>query len=1207
MVKNLIVFIFLSFITVHLSAQSFWTKTEESRIQLRSSENRSIIPVKYETFSLDIEGLKAYLAKAPMEFQEDRKSMELILDIPMPSGKTERFKVYESPVMENGLALKYPSIKSYKAYSLTEKAKFMRFDLSENGFHAAIFALDGEKYIDPYSSENTSDYIVYNTKDHLPEIYKGIQMCGTEDNVRPAVSHFRPDTRNAAEVELRVYRVAMACTGEWGIKRGTVEKCLADINTMMNRMNVIYEREMAMRFTLIADNDKLIHLNPATDPYDNSDEGKKIVGINTSKINALIPSSSYDIGHVLSVCFDIGGVAQGGSACQSNKGNGVTCNNDNNLSAIVTRVMAHEVGHQLDASHTWNICTSAADQRAPETAFEPGSGTTIMSYAGACGTDNVAGDNDDYFHVGSLDQMYNKTTQGGNAYACADKTLSGNHYPVITMPAKSYVIPISTPFELGASATDEDGDVMTYCWEQYDSGELVPLGSSSTSAPLFRSFKPSVTGDIRFFPKGANILSGNFADKTEVLPSNSRNLTFRFTVRDNHPGAGGVLWGEYNINSTTEAGPFKITYPEIDSKFQIGQEVNVTWNVANTDKAPVNCKFVNIYGSFNSALRNDDPNLVPLALNVPNDGSQLIYIPNKTSNFFRVVIKAADNIFLTSSRIPSKIESPTIPGIYFETQQNYVEICQPNEGKVDFTTSGLAGFTNDIYFEVISGLPEGTTAKFLTPNVAAGGNTTLVIRTLSVVGNQTGQITVRAVAPGVDTMYRDIIVNITGGNLSDIQTLQPANGSSGIPALPKFNWIKKVDAESYEIQLASNPGFAANDVVVTKTLTDSIYTSSVILEKASIYYWRVRAINKCGAGSWSEVKAFITEALSCKVYDSGAQSIGISASGTPTVEIPVQITNEGVASDVNVKSIKGEHSRLVDLVAYLVAPSGKESLLWSRKCGTQQNLNLGLDDQSPDFFQCPINTGRVYRPESLLSAFNGESIKGNWKVRVEDKQSGSGGKLTQFALEICSGVTLDQPYLVKNDTLKIYPGNKKTITDALLLAADNNNTAAELVFTLVETPKHGTIIYNGGAVSEGARFTQAEINTSSISYQAEVGTNGNDYFSFTVADGQGGWIAITKFNILRDESFINAITDINISQDVFVKPNPTSSDISIILSGAATHLSQYTVTDLAGRSLLKGVLNEGSTVVPLAELASGVYMVKLTDGRNVVTKKIVRL
>ena len=345
--KNLFNLTVLLLSVIYADAQSFWKKSDESRFRLRSTESRSIIPEKYQTFTLDIQGLKSYLANAPMELSDNKNSDVLLLEIPGPDGKTEMFKVFESPVMESEISARYPNIKSYKAYSVLDKSKHMRFALSIHGFHASVVSLSGENYIDPYSSENVEDYIVYDVKDHNPETYKGVQLCGVEGEERTGVRHFKPGARNAEEVELRTYRLALACTGEWGraTRRGTKEKCLADMNTMINRLNIIYEREMAVRYIIINDNDKLIFLDPATDAYENANEGKKFVGINTSKLNAIIPSSSYDIGHLLSVCFDIGGVVSGRLCNASNKGNGVTCNNDSDLSRIVTRVLAHEIGH----------------------------------------------------------------------------------------------------------------------------------------------------------------------------------------------------------------------------------------------------------------------------------------------------------------------------------------------------------------------------------------------------------------------------------------------------------------------------------------------------------------------------------------------------------------------------------------------------------------------------------------------------------------------------------------------------------------------------------------------------------------------------------------------------------------------------------------------------------------------------------------------
>lgn len=1189
-----------------LNAQSFWTKIEKSQVISRSGEERTIVPEKYETFRLDVHGIKNYLKNAPLEINK-ATSKGLELEVPMPNGRLEKFLVYESPCMESLLAAKYPSIKSYIASSVTDRSKFIRFTLTNSGFHAAIESLDGEKYIDPYSSLNHDDYIVYYVNDHKSEAYKNMPLCGNDDTNRQVEpqTFFNPIKSRAAEVERKEFKLAMACTGEWGTKRGTVEACLTDINIMLTRMNAIYEKEAAMRFILINDNDKLIFTNPATDPYTNSDQGKLILPTNTGVINARVTggSSAYDVGHVLSVCFDIGGVAQGGSACQTNKGNGVTCNNDNDLSGVVTRVMAHEVGHQFDAGHTWNICPGIEDQRSDNNAYEPGSGTTIMSYAGSCGTNNVASDNDDYFHVRTLEQMAAKTNSGGNAFSCSDKIPTGNHFPVITMPTVEYTIPITTPFELKASATDEDNDILTYCWEQYDLGQAVALGSNTVTGPLFRSYKPAANGFIRFVPEPASIITGKLTEKKETLPDKTRVLNWKFTARDNHAGGAGVIWDDYKVNVSASAGPFKLKFPYIDAQFVIGQEVEVTWEVANTDVAPVNCKFVNIYGSYLGALRDSDANLVPLALNVPNDGAQKVYIPNRTSNLFRVVIKAADNIFLTCSILPSKITEPTSPTVFFDAP-SFIQVCQPNNAVVDVKAIGFGGLTGNVNFEILSGVPSGVTASFAQSNVPTGSVNPLTINSNGLVGSSTTDILVRAWVPGVDTIERAITIEFVGGDINNIVTTSPENGGVA-EALPKYIWNGKADASSYRLQVSSDPGFS--NIITNVVVPTSEYTSNAILEANKVYFWRVMGINKCGEGVIGATKAFKTAAFACTSYQEVDKNITISGAGTPTVEFPIEANIEGLISDVNVKSVRGDHSRIGDVAAYLVAPSGKEVLLWNRKCGTSQNVNVGLDDQSPSFFACPINTAKVYRPEGKLSDFNGEQAKGTWKLKVQDLASGSGGKLIDFKLDLCSSITLKNPYLVKNEILKIYPGEIRPINNTSLVVADDDNSADQLTYNLVSVPTKGEVYFNGQKLNVGAAFTQADIDGGKIEYKSTGAANDIDKFEFVVVDNAGGWLSITTYNIDINQGNPSDVSETELQAGFNIYPNPTSGDVYIVRSELLKGFETFIITDLSGRMLTKGKLTDSNNSISLDQLSGGAYLIRLTDGDRSVAKKLIKI
>jgi len=1198
-----------------MSAQSFFKRTDERKISLRSNDERTIIPTKYEVFTLDVAGIKTYLRQTPMEFSG---LVGLPLEIPMPDGSLEMFEVFEAPSMEPELSAKFPSIRSYKGVSHKDRSTSVRFAVGPNGFYAAIESLDGEKYIDPYSEKNTDDYIVYNVKDHRSDIYDNISMCGVEGGAPESAFHETSTLSGRTDiVDLRIFRLAMACTGEWGrvARRGTVEKCLADMNTMLTRMNAIYERELSLRFVLVAENDKLIFLDANTDPYNNSNEGKKILPTNTRVINGLLTggAGAYDIGHVLSICYDIGGVAQLGSACQSNKGNGVTCNNNNDLSNIVTRVMAHEVGHQFDAAHTWNICSDYDDQRSGSWAYEPGSGTTIMSYAGSCDTDDVTKDNDDYFHVASLFQMYKKTNIGGNAYSCSQKVPTNNHFPTVTVPAVTYTIPISTPFALSGSGTDEDNDKLTYCWEQYDLGDKVALGTISDKGPLFRSYKPATNGDIRFIPKANNILSGNYTDKTEPLPDLARSFTFRLTVRDNNAEAGGVVWDECKVEVTDKAGPFKLIFPELDERFKTGQLVNILWDVANTDKAPVNCQKVNIYGSFSAALRDDDPNLVPLALDVPNNGSANVIIPNRISNFFRIVIKAADNIFLVSSKLPSRIEEATEPNIYVVPETTSINICQPDTGFVNFITQALGGFEGKVGFLIDSDLPAGITAVMGKDTIVAGEINTLIINTNQVVGSVSGTITVKTFADGVDTIINNVDVFVEGGNIDFVKTISPEAAADNTTTLPKFFWNSKPDAISYEIQIATNPDFIGNSLVAEAIVADTTYIVPTLLKKSTIYYWRVRGNNNCKSGEWSEIRAFLTEVSACSELLSGTMDITIGVAKDAIAEIPLSVTLSGNVSDVNIGLIKATHGRLSDLSAYLVSPSGTEALLWSKKCANQQNVRIGLDDQSPDFFQCPINTGKLYRTDvsggaAKLDIFNGEPMQGQWILRLVDGVAGIGGKLEEFNLEICANLTPQDPFIITNKTLDLKPGDKTALNNTWLEVGDNDNGPTELVFTIVTLPQHAEMLLNGLPLAVGSTFTQDDLNGWRLRYDSDATYEGPDAFTFTVFDGAGGWLGITTFNVNADnDNKSTSVDDTNISNDVFVSPNPTTEVINIALTGKASNFKTYRLSDLSGRIVTEGSLSGKNTSVDLRSINKGIYLLHLSDGRLTATKKVIRM
>ena len=563
----LTILLYFSILSSLIAQADYWQTRTPDAVQLPEQAERSTLPAQYQLYELELSAIRQQLQTAI----DSSVGQRLLVYLPMPDGSQEAFEVIETSSMHPNLAARYPAIRSFRGRSLHTNASIARLGYSPYGFHAAIATPDGTIAIDPFASQQSTYYMSYYTKDFVPD---QPFVCGIEgEMVRlPELDELEIDVTSlpvsstsmrggtGEGVDILLYEMALACTGEFAnIHGGTVESVMAAFDIAMGRLNLIFEQELAIRFQLVEDNDKLIFTDPDTDPYENSNVGGELLDQNKFYLDGVIGENNYDIGHVLTGgCIDVGGVA-GGSVCGDNKGRGVTCNFSPNILFIVSEIMAHEVGHQFTAGHSWSNCPGNMGQLASSSAFEPGSGSTIMSYSGSCGAQNVQFGSDLYFHVGSLTQMSNFSRIASSpGSACPDPIPTGNSYPDIEWPYENgFYIPISTPFELDAIATDMEGDALTYCWEQYNLGPVSDLGMPFGNAPTFRSFPPT-TQTNRVFPKLTDVIS-NQSTTVEVLPTYSRNLKFRLTVRDNNPEIGGTVWEEVSFEATEAAGPFLVS------------------------------------------------------------------------------------------------------------------------------------------------------------------------------------------------------------------------------------------------------------------------------------------------------------------------------------------------------------------------------------------------------------------------------------------------------------------------------------------------------------------------------------------------------------------------------------------------------------------------------------------------------------------------
>jgi len=844
----------------------FWSANNANRSNIVTDKAvaRLSYPKEFKLFNLNTDPLRQELFSIL-----DKKSSNnsTVISLPNADGGIEQFSVVEASNFEPALQARFPEIRAYSGKGITDPYATLKLSISPQGIQTMVFRTDKDnEFIEPYSKDHTvyAVYASHRDKGSLP------WTCSTDDKQMAVELKSQIPGTNAvgsSTGQLKTMRLAQSVTAEYSNYFGAtsasqVGLVLAAINATLTRCNGVYEKDLAVHLNLIANTTAVIYYNPSTDPYSPASTGAGGAWNSQlqSTLTSVIGEANYDIGHLFGASGGGGNAGCIGCVCvNGSKGSGFTSpadaipQGDNfDIDYVV-----HEVGHQMGANHTFSMSNEGTGVNK-----EIGSGITIMGYAGITSQD-VAPHSIDIYHEASIAQIQaNLATK-----TCPVSTnITANNVAPVIGSVNNYTIPISTPFALTGSATDANGDALTYCWEQNDNASSSQTGASSVASPTkatgpnWLSFAPTASG-TRTFPKLSTILAGllvtpvlpggDAGTNIEALSSVSRTLNFRLTVRDNHAfsstapvAVGQTAFTDVVVTVSNTSGPFNVTSPNTNVTWAGGSTQTVTWNVANTTASPVSCANVKI------SLSTDGGQTFPtvLAASTPNDGSEALVIPVGASTTARIKIEAVGNIFFDISNT-----NFTIGGAIACGDPSGLASSAIDNNNATVSWNAVA---NAISYAVDYKLhSSGTWTSFSTAQTGTSANLTGLTQ---------------------GSLY-DWRVQATcsagSGNFVSAQftTTAPCTAPSGLSSSAitgssaTVSWSAVSGALSYDVDYKLNSSGTWTNAV---TGTSSTSTNLSGLTASSLYDWRVRT--NCSSGSSAYTQAqFTTAAVStCPgIYD----------------------------------------------------------------------------------------------------------------------------------------------------------------------------------------------------------------------------------------------------------------------------------------------------------------------------------------------------
>ena len=871
--------------------QSVWQDYEVSaQTQLRGISAKDT--VKQRTLILDAALFRSQLSVASNKQLSARATSPqptVEIDLPLPNGGFVRVKATDSPILSPEMSERYPDIRTWSVVGVDDPAITGRIDFTIKGFHGMLTLADGDTvYIDPDDEQAGNIYRSFSKQENASLFHNNFN-CEVHDEhaVKSSDSLVAPAAKilaSAPALNRKTYRLAVAGTGEYTASQGgTKALAQASMATTINRVNQIYIRDIGISLQLVSGQD-LIYTNAATDPYTNNSSASALVDDNITNM-AAYGSANFDLGHVFTR-GSLGGLAYVGVACigaantsggvlDPIKAGGATGTTNPQGESFSIEYVAHEVGHQLGATHTFNSTLNGCGggNRTGTTAVEPGSGSTIMSYSGLCSSDNVQNNSDATFHFASISQI-NSYTRGGSGN-CGTDTSTGNQNPVANAGG-NYNMPANTPFLLDGSAIGGT----TYSWDQTDTGSASPINVDTGNNAIIRNLLPSGNED-RYIPSLSKLFSGG-STAGEILPQTSRALNFTYVVRD---GSGGIGTSSKTITVTNTGSTFAVASQSSATTFATNQSVSILWNTAFTNVAPINCSNVDIQLLRSNGVKN------MLLASTPNDGSEQVTIPATTPTMTgaRVMVGCSDNSFFNISSGNVSVQTgvaDTTPPVISISGANPVSIPQ---GSV-YTDAGATAIDN------IDGVVAVSTSG--TVNTAVVGGYTITYSATDSSGNNTTATRTVNVNPIVDvtppviTLNGSSIVNVVIGGIYSEAGATALDNVDGVVAVTLGGSVNTAAIGVYTITYTAKD--AANNSA-NKTRTVNVTAIPLDTVPPVITLNGSSTVNIVVGSSYSDAGATAT--------DNVDGAIAVSSSGTVNTNITCCFRKDTTITNISKRNV----------------------------------------------------------------------------------------------------------------------------------------------------------------------------------------------------------------------------------------------------------------------------------------------------------------